>query len=101
MNEIERKTAALEGQFGTDLLSYGEVAQILRRSESSLRWAIGGGSRHQRWVRRLAAGRVRLGRRTFFRASAVAAVWYWGDAPFEGAGEGVAAPSPAAHKSPR
>lgn len=81
-NELEQKTAALTIRYG-DPMTIDEVALALRRKPSALRYILNSSVRREAlWVRRLLAGRRKLGRRVFFSARAVADVIVNGDKAF-------------------
>ena len=79
----------------------GATARCLGRSSSGLESTMASRlRRRQNWARRLRRGRVRMGRRIFYLAPAVAACLVLGDAPLSGdetlgAETGDAAPAPA------
>lgn len=61
-------TQALERRFGTPLLGYDALARLLGRSRQSMRKACS----DQPWGRKLLGASIRVGRRRYFSAAAVA-----------------------------
>lgn len=78
VEQIENRLRATYGE----LLLLTETARELRKSVGTLKVTLGSSRRREQypWARRLAAARVRLGRRVYFSASGVAAVIAFGDA---------------------
>jgi len=77
-----------------------DTARWLGRSASGLEATMASSRRRQQnWARRLRAGRVRMGRKIFYLAPAIAACIVWGDAPLadapKGAETGATTPAPA------
>ncbi|AOV17816.1 hypothetical protein BJI67_12830 [Acidihalobacter aeolianus] len=82
MDLIQEKQKKIEEMYGTDLLSYSRVAEIIGLKTDSIRAICGSTIRkEQPWVKRLQAGKVRMGRRVFFQSWAVARVWRLGNSP--------------------
>lgn len=78
--DMKQQVAGRLRQKHGELLTIGETADALKRTAASLKTIFASSTRrNQAWVQRLIAGRVRIGRRVFFHAEAVAGVIVFGD----------------------